>query len=294
MKRFNTLFIGVAFVLLVSACGDDDGAGTTSSSTPSSNTPATTSPVTTAATGGTADAAALVGTEWIVDGFVAGNLDIALVPDANPTVAFSADEPAISGTTGCNSYFASIDYGTDGEVTIGGVGQTEMACFPDDVMDQEQQFTQALSTIRVYDIDGDRLTLASADGSVIISAVNRDSVEQPVVLGDVVWIADTRIEGEAASTLVQNTEVRLTFDAALGNIGGNSGCNSFGATYVIDDDRIRIADIEGTERGCAQDIMEQERFLYDTLVNADTFSIDRNRLTIMTADGRGIGFTPGE
>jgi len=293
MKRFTISIIGVVVVLLVAACGDDDGAVTTTGA-PGANPPSSATSAPPSTTGGIAGAADLVGTEWIVDGFVAGGLDIGLVPDADPTVAFSADEPSIFGTTGCNSYFASLDYGADGEVTVGGVGQTEMACSPDEVMDQERQFTLALSTIRFYEIDGDRLTLVSEDGAVIISAVNRDSVELPVSLGDVVWIADTRIERDAASTLIQGTEVRLTFDAALGNIGGNSGCNSFGATYVVDDDRIRIADLVGTERACAQGIMEQEQFLYDVLTNADTFSIDRNRLTIMTADGRGMGFAPEE
>jgi heat shock protein HslJ len=172
---------------------------------------------------------------------------------------------------------------------IGGVGQTEMACFPQEIMDQEAQFGGAISRVEFYELSGDRLTLASLDGDVIISAVNRDSVEQPVGLGDVTWMADTRIEREAASTLVGGTEVTLRFDMDRGNIGGNSGCNQFGTTFQIDDDRIRIADLVGTEMACEEPVMEQQRFLYDVLLNADTFTIEDRRLTILTADGRGIG-----
>ena len=169
-----------------------------------------------------------------------------------------------------------------------------MACFPQEVMDQEAQFGLAISQVVFYELDGDRLTLASLDGSVIISAVNRDSVVMPVELGGVTWIADTRIERDAASTLVGGNDVTLTFDMARGNIGGNSGCNQVGATFVIDDDRIRVADLVGTEIACEEPVMEQQRFLYDVLLNADTFNIDDRRLTILTADGRGISLVASD
>ena len=289
MKHSTSLVLGLVLVLLVAACGDEAGAdGSTTSSPPASDTPTTAVPGVT----GSGDASDLVGSEWIVDRFSLGGVDVVLVPDADPSIVFSADGPEVGGTTGCNSYFGTIDYGPPGEITISQVGQTEMACFPDEVMAQEQQFTQALPTVRFYDIEGDRLTLVSEDGTVIITAVNRDSVEVPLELGDVTWIADTRIDRDAASTLVPGTGVTLTFDAALGNIGGNSGCNSFGATYVVDDDRIRVDDITGTERGCEPAVMDQEAFVYDVLANADTFTIDQGRLTIMTADGRGLSLTP--
>ncbi len=279
------LSTALAAVIVVAACGD-----TSDDASPSSTD--STSP-TTAPSGG-ATSSDLVGTRWIVDGLTIGGADYSLVPDADPTIEFSADQPTIGGTTGCNSYFAEVEYLAGGELRIGGVGQTEMACFPQEVMDQEAQFGLAISQVEFYELDGDRLTLASLDGSVIISAVNRDSVVMPVELGGVTWIADTRIERDAASTLVGGNDVTLTFDMARGNIGGNSGCNQFGATFVIDDDRIRVADLVGTEIACEEPVMEQQRFLYDVLLNADTFNIDDRRLTILTADGRGISLVPSD
>ena len=287
MKHFASLVIGLALVLFAAACGGTEDAARTSTFGPATSDVSTT---TTPGDAQPADASDLVGTEWIVNGFSVGGADFALVPDADPTIRFSADGPDIGGTTGCNSYFGSIDYGPAGEITISPLGQTEMLCFPDEVMGQEQQFTRALPSVRFYDIDGDHLTLVSEDGDVIITAVNRDSVELPVALADVTWRADTRIERDAASTLVPGTVVTLSFDPALGNIGGNSGCNTFGASYSVDDDRIRIDDIIGTERACESAILDQQRFVYDVLANADTFTIDSNRLTIMTAEGHGLGF----
>ncbi len=281
------LSTALVLVIIAAACGDSDDGG----SSPTTSTPAA-APTTDASGGGTA--ADLVGTRWIVDVLTIGGVDFALVPDADPTIEFSADQPTIGGTTGCNSYFASVEYLSGGELRIGGVGQTEMACFPEEVMDQEAQFGAAISRVEFYELAGDRLTLASLDGEVVISAVNRDSVQQPVGLGDVMWVADTRIEGDAASTLVRGSEVTLNFDTERGNIGGNSGCNQFGATFVIDADRIRIADIVGTERACEEPVMAQERFLYDVLADADTFSIEDGRLTILTSDGRGIGLVAQE
>jgi heat shock protein HslJ len=277
------LSTALVLVLAAAACGDSSDGDSSTSPPSSSSTP----PTTTAAGGGAATD--LVGTRWIVDALTVGGIDFALVPDADPTIEFSSDGPNIGGTTGCNRYSATIEYLPGAELRIGGVGQTEMACFPEEVMDQEAQFGGAISRVEFYELSGDRLTLASLDGDVIISAVNRDSVEQPVGLGDVTWIADTRIERDAASTLVGGTDVTLRFDIARGNIGGYSGCNQFGTTFQIDDNRIRIADLVGTEEACEEPVMEQQRFLYDVLLNADTFTIEDRRLTILTADGRGIG-----
>jgi heat shock protein HslJ len=274
----RTLLLAAAFALLLVACGDGDDDSTT--------TPAPTS--------GTGDASDLVGTEWIVDGFVVDGGEFPLVSGADPTIEFSAERSEIAGTTGCNSYFAEVDYGTAGELIVGGVGQTEMACAPEEIMNQERQFTAALSTLRFYEIDGDRLTLVDGVGSVQITAVNRGSVELPIGLGDVTWIADTRIEAEAASTMVPDTAVTVRFDVAAGILGGFSGCNDFGAEFVVDDDRIRVTELAAEGEGCGDRVMEQEQFIYDVLADADTFTIDRDRLTVMTADGRGLGFLAGE
>ena len=85
----------------------------------------------------------------------------------------------------------------------------------------------------------------------------------------------------------------INFDVASGTLGGTSGCNDYGASFVVDDNRIRIDTLEATEIGCDGPIMEQEAFLYGVLNDADTFEIDRNRLTIATADGRGLSFRSG-
>ena len=285
VKHSRFILGGLAIVLIAGTCGSD-GPSDTASTTNS------TGPTTMGSTTGPSrptDADELVGTEWIVDGFVTGGVDFPLVAGASPTLDFAADRPDLGGTTGCNTYFATVDYGAAGEILIPIVGQTAMACAPDAVMVQEQRFTQALSTIRFYEIENGRLTLTSEDGAVVILAVRRDLVILPVELGDVEWIADTRLERDAASSLVPGTEIRLNFDSALGTLGGDSGCNSFGATYVVDDDRMRIDDIAGTEMGCEPAVMEQEQFLYDVLAAADTFEIDGDRLTILATDGRGIG-----
>jgi heat shock protein HslJ len=266
----------LSFGVLAAACGGGGDASTTAPTT-----------------SGPGDASDLVGTEWIVDGLVFDGVEFSLVPGADPTIAFSAERSEIFGTTGCNSYFAEVEYGAGGELRVGGVGQTEMACEPDRMI-QEQQFTAALSTLRFYQIDDDRLTLVDDTGTVQITAVDRDTVEPPLELGDVTWVADTRIEGDAASTMLQDTEVTVRFDMAAGAVDGDAGCNRFGAQFVVDDDRIRITEIEAQARGCAGPVMLQEQFVFEVLDSAETFTLDRDRLTILTADGRGLGFRAEE
>lgn len=75
------------------------------------------------------------------------------------------DDGTLTGTAGCNSYFA--DYAIDGDqLIIGGIGSTEMACMvPDGVMTQEvdyltvlirvTSFTTTLTGLELLDPDGD-------------------------------------------------------------------------------------------------------------------------------------------
>jgi len=73
------------------------------------------------------------------------------------TLRFDADK--ISGNAGCNNFFAGLTEGDrPGDITIGAAGATRMAC-PEEIMNAESRFLDALAHVVRYDLVGERLAL---------------------------------------------------------------------------------------------------------------------------------------
>jgi len=87
----------------------------------------------------------------------------------------------------------------------------------------------------------------------------------------------TRLNGQN----ITSTSVYMTLNAETGMIQGKSGCNSFGASYKLDSDRIQINRGMGTLMACDAESMklesdflkalEQEKFTIKTNGNTVTF-----------------------
>ena len=120
-------------------------------------------------TGGPDDAATLADRHWSLEAFGAPGAGEPLVEGTEITLSFTSDGQ-VNGTGGCNRYFGAIESGEAGELSFGPLGATRMAC-PTEVMDQEMAFFQALESVTRYEIDGDRLTLLSGDGTGVLTFV---------------------------------------------------------------------------------------------------------------------------
>ena len=84
----------------------------------------------------------------------------------------------VSGHAGCNSFNASYEI-TGDQITIGPAMTTRMHCAePDGIMDQEQEYLQALSRVRVYELTDTGLKLRDEKGSLQVDFVAGKS--QPV------------------------------------------------------------------------------------------------------------------
>ncbi len=91
-----------------------------------------------------------------------------LVEDTKITVEFRSAEGRIVGSSGCNSYF--VDYEIDNyelSVTLP-IGATMMLCFPQPIMDQEQEYFELLKSVETFQVDDDRL--------IILCSGNRELV----------------------------------------------------------------------------------------------------------------------
>ena len=104
----------------------------------------------------------LEGTRWTLTDYVYNDTSLQVLNGTSVTLDFREDG-RITGSAGCNHYFASYDMkGTT--VTIGPAGSTLMYCHAAGVMEQESTYLTLLGEASSVMVVNDRLALADAGG----------------------------------------------------------------------------------------------------------------------------------
>jgi heat shock protein HslJ len=205
----------------------------------------------------------LIGTYWRLTSFYDGQGGVRSVLAGTEITATLSEDGQLSGSAGCNSYFAAVEVSGSTITLSGPVGSTRMACGePEGIMDQEGAFLTALEKIATYEIEADSLTLFDAGGEPVLSL----TAVEPTPLVDMPWkvIGYNNGRGGVTSVLL-GTELTATFGAD-GRVTGSSGI---------------------TEMFCSEPegIMDQEAEYLAALSTATTYSIEGDRLQLRDADG---------
>lgn len=89
-----------------------------------------------------------------------------------------------------------------------------------------------------------------------------------------------------------HSEITLTFSD--GQVGGNSGCNSFGGSYQVDGDKIQFSQLASTMMACMQPegIMEQEQVILQYLNQAETYRFEDGKLVLVVSDQQTLTYEP--
>lgn len=108
----------------------------------------------------------LEGKTWLLTAYAIPNGVTTLVPNTEITAQFA--EGNMSGSAGCNNYFAS--YTLDGnKVTFGPAGATKMFCeTPEGLMQQETDFLNAIGLAVSYRVEGRMLSFYNAEGQTVL------------------------------------------------------------------------------------------------------------------------------
>lgn len=110
----------------------------------------------------------LAGTSWNVTE-INGQ---AMLENAPVTMVFDTSD--VGGKAACNSYFATYKVIGD-SLTFDAIGQTEMYCMDEGVMDMETLFLGSLSKSDTFVIDGSQMTITLNDGGSIELVVESGS-----------------------------------------------------------------------------------------------------------------------
>lgn len=278
MTSVLRLLAAVLAAVLLVACGDEDE--------PLATDDGTTVP------GGAALAEEYVSVEVSEDGTARP-----LVEGTTITLRFVGDQVAAS--LGCNQLGAP--YEIDGDrLVVEQLSMTEMGCDPERHA-QDQWFAELLQSGPTITLGGDRLTL-SADGTAVV-LVDREVAEPDASLVGTTWEVDGFADGQDPEDTAMSLSVpepgMVRFEDD-GFISGKDGCNQFGyggdegappgmgRSYEVEGDRLVFTgDRVSHTAGCA-DLEEYTERFWAALTGTVTWSIDADRLTLVSEDGRSM------
>ena len=232
----------------------------------------------------------LDGTKWVLSGSLSnGTL---APPLAGTTITLEFTGETISGSAGCNHYFA--DYRLRGTaITVGPAGSTEMACMEPGVMEQESAYLTTLPRAATVAIAGDTLTFSDSAGTTIL-AFTRRVPPPPEPLVGTNWTLDSIYSGDAVSSVISGTSITAIFSDD-GKVSGSAGCNRYFGSYTTTGSSLSIGSLGSTKMHCTGDgIMLQEMQYLAALEKTGGFSIAGTRLSLADANGATLLSFTGE
>lgn len=191
------------------------------------------------------------------------------------------EDDGLSGTSFCNSYSGSYDLEGD-DLTIGGLGGTDMGCEPD-LMDAEAAYLEALAVVNRAGMDEGFLTLTGPDVEL------RFRTLPPVPTSELVgtrWVLETLLDGEvASSTLGEPAELELSDD---GTLTGSTGCRELTGAWTVQGDLVHLTDLDAGTDECPRNVRPQDAQVVEVLGDGFQVQIAGDSLTLTETGGLGL------
>lgn len=219
------------------------------------------------------------GSWQMTSGTVDGN-EIPLVSSHPITINFEGDQ--VNGTASCNGYAGSFQV-SGSEISFGNLAMTEMACFPEQVMEAETLFAQGLTMVDTVAVDGG-LTL-SGEG-VEMSFEQLEPVPE-AELTNTVWVLDGIIANDAISSASgERATLELFSD---GSVLGGTGCRLLQGQYTISGAEVVLTELSA-EGDCDPALADQDSHVLTVLGDGFRVEIDGQRLTVWSAGDLGLSY----
>jgi heat shock protein HslJ len=226
-----------------------------------------------------ADPSALLGSWVLVEG-TGPDGEVPIVDGARITLDIQGAE--VGGTSACNHYFGRLAV-SGNKLRIDDLGGTEMACAPD-VMVSEVAYRAALGGVTGWARDGDTLVLSGPETTLTYALLppvpNADMV-------DVVWVLDTLIAGDAASSVEGGPTLELRSD---GTLVASTGCRELTGRYVINGDQVVVTEL-AADGECPAELTSQDDHVVSVLEGEFTVEVAGNRMTLGASGNQGLGYT---
>ncbi len=278
MQRHLTAAIACAALLALGACGSDgspDSTGDRTTDSLPSTTPST-------------DPSDVSELSSLLAGrtFLSTGLDGHTLVEGTQ-IALSFEHTSMSASAGCNQLGGTMSIDGD-TLVVGDMMQTEMGC-EEALMEQDTWLGSLLQARPTLSLDGDTLSVTSADSTVTL--VDREVADPDLPLVGTTWVVDGLIDGDAISSVPKNTEASMTITDGQATL--HTGCNTGDALIEISDSTITFEPVEITAMACEPDAMRLEAAVTNALRGEVSYSIEAGRLTLLVVDddGETLGLT---
>lgn len=206
------------------------------------------------------------------------------------TALFSSSDATVSGSGGCNNYFAGYTSDDNGGLTIDGpIGSTMMAC--ESGMETEAAYFAALETVSAWTLTEEgRLELTYSSGQPFEEKLVFTPGETP--LTGTTWRLVSFGDPDNLTPLEAGTSVTALFTPdsdTTGTISGSATCNNYTTSYTLEGSNISFGPVAGTMMLCPVGAEQEVAFLA-ALGSAQSFQIAGPNLQI-AYDGGILNFT---
>jgi heat shock protein HslJ len=202
-----------------------------------------------------------------------------LVPGSTIRLSFKDGQLGINA--GCNHMGGAYSI-TDGKLTTGQMMMTDMAC-QEPLMKQDTWVSSFLGGAALT-LSGDTLTLKNGD--VTMTLTDREVADPDRPLVGTKWVVDGIITGDAVSSVPAGVIAWLLITGDTMQV--DTGCNTGSATVQITATTMTIGPMALTKKACQASAAAMEAAVVATLTGEVTYSIEADRLTIMSKSGAGL------
>lgn len=210
-----------------------------------------------------------------------------LVDGTRVRLAFTEDGRLVADA-GCNSMQGTVDLG-EGTIAVDNLAATEIGCHQA-LHEQDAWLAELLARRPTWRLEGDRLVVSG--GGTTLTLLDRRIADPDRPLVGTLWIVDTLIDGEVASSTV-STVGADTPDATLqiveeGAVLGSTGCNQFRGSATVSGSTITFGEVIATRRACEPEVTKVERHILAVLDGEVRFGIEGGQLRLDHPGGKGL------
>ncbi|GLW93463.1 lipoprotein [Actinokineospora globicatena] len=200
----------------------------------------------------------------------------ALVTGSTVTLGFP-EADRLTANAGCNTIGGTVSF-SGGTLQPGELSLTEMACDAP-LHDQDKWLAGFLEAKPTWRLDGDKLTLTSAETELVLTVPKNADLAGPK------WTVDSLLTGESAASTPATATASLTFTADT--VAIETGCNSGSAPYTVEGTTLKFEPPILTKMACTPETTELETAIVAALTQSTTFTIEAQSLTL-TAGEKGL------
>lgn len=205
-------------------------------------------------------------------------------------VTVTVDGDRIGGTAACNGYGGTVTWSDQGDISVGELAQTEMACEAPGVMALEQAFLASLLDVEAFAVDDQVLTLRSGDDEWVFELL------PPVPTAELVgttWRLDGYVDGDAVSSETGMDAATLVLHAD-GSMSGTTNCRTLAGTWVEAGAEVLLTELSADGACPTPAASDLDNRIVGVLGDGFTATVEGDRLTLVSRGGVGLTYTASD